>query len=139
MPVSNAPLALQDVAGPGEGSTGNGTTTMTTAPPASSAPAGASLGVEVLTPGVSTAAPTSTANDTVGGLHAVGAPRAEALAPIEKPSDAPDQINDAAGHPQPAAQVLKPGEKAPKLPVEKQDESSSKKKPKKGVDKLNPF
>ncbi len=139
VPVSNAPLALQDVAGPGEGSAGTGTSTLTAAPASSGAPGGNSVGVEVLSPGVTNTAPRTTTTDTVGGLHAVGAEKTETLAPIEKAQDAPDQVNDVNGHPQPAAQTLKPGEKAPKLPVDKTDESSSKKKPKKGASKLNPF
>ena len=68
-----------------------------------------------------------------------------ALPPVEKPAEAPDQVNEAEGHatapgaPPPAttANGKKKKTKAPK--EDKNDESSSKKKPKKGLDKLNPF
>jgi outer membrane protein assembly factor BamD len=48
-------------------------------------------------------------------------------------------VNSVEGTAQPAAQTKTPGKKAPKNAVDKTDESSSKKKPKKGIDKLNPF
>lgn len=123
---------------------------MTTAPASSNRP-GNSVGMEILTPGTSgEAAPVGTAasnlpsatgaRDPNYGLPAPAVKTAE-LPPIEKPADAPDQINDASGKPQPAAQVKDPNsKKKAKAPaVDKADESSSKKKPKKGVDKLNPF
>ena len=62
-----------------------------------------------------------------------------ALPPIEKPAEAPDQVNEAAGKPQPATPRPRPGKKNPKPAIDKDDETSSKKKPKKGLDKLNPF
>jgi outer membrane protein assembly factor BamD len=134
VPVSNAPLALQDVAGPGEGATGGGVSSMTAATPSSAAPAGNSVGVEVLTPGVNTTPDPNT------GLSAVGPKNTAALPPVEKPADSPDQVNEVAGKAQPAAQTKDPNSKKnPNPPLDKQDESSSKHKPKKGLDKINPF
>ncbi len=90
-------------------------------------------------------APVPAANpDRVFGLaKPVGPDTPAALPPIDKPAQAPDQINDVkSGGP---AQVAtgttsgKPGKKNPKPGYKGSQESSSKHKPKKGVDKLNPF
>ncbi len=101
----------------------------------------------MLTPGINTGS--GAASDTPAatgaqnpnlGISAVGSSRVSALPPVEKPADAPDQINDAAGKAQPAAQTKDPNKKKnPKPDFDKNDESSSKHKPKKGVDKVNPF
>ncbi len=152
-PVSAAPPALSDVPSSGEGVTDTSTKTVTEeepATPAASAP-GASLGVEILTPGVSSTAPAigtsasslpaaTGAQDPNFGL-ATPTAKITALPPVEKPAAAPDQVNDAAGKPEPAAQTKAANaKKKTKTPKEdKTDESSSKKKPKKGLDKLNPF
>jgi len=145
VPVSNAPLALQDVAGPGEGSNGS-TTTMTGTSPSSGGARGNSVGVEVLTPGVTTGDPTttappkSTAADPAFGLKTVGPANTAALPPVEKPADAPDQVNEAGGKPvQPAAATDPNAKKNPKPAFDKDDESSSKHKKKKGIAKVNPF
>ncbi len=62
------------------------------------------------------------------------------LPPVEAPAAAPDQVNDAAGKQTPPAQVKDPNQKKnPKPAYDKNDESSSKHKKKKGADKLNPF
>jgi outer membrane protein assembly factor BamD len=157
-PAGGAPPMLSDV--PTAGSTaGEGDTgTMSVAEPARPSSdvgnSGASMGVEILTPGIAgsgvssgsgaaSSLPAATgAPDPNNGLHAVGPKDTSALPPIEKPAPAPDQINDVAGVPQPpapAAPAAK-GKKKTKAPAEdKYDESSSKKKPKKGLDKLNPF
>ncbi len=175
-PASTAAPTLSDVPTAGNGAVDTSTNTMTeSAPSNAGAPVGgggASLGVEVLTPGSTPAAtgtPTSGlpaatgapardvpaatgtpasslpaatgAPDPNNGLSAVAPKDATPLPPVEKPAEAPDQINEVEGKPQPAAeaQTTKSGKnkKAPK--VDKNDESSSKKKPKKGLDKLNPF
>lgn len=149
-PASDAPLALHEVAGPGEGSTGSGTSTLTESAPAATGTRGNSVGVEVLTPGVVTPPviraarpadlPAATGTpDPNFGLKAVGPANTAALPPVEKPAEAPDQINEVAGKPQPATPVTKPGKKTKKPAFDKQDESSSKKKPKKGLNKINPF
>jgi outer membrane protein assembly factor BamD len=141
-PVSNAPLTLNDVAAPGQGGTSSDTTTMTAAPPAAEGTHGSSVGVEVLTPGVTStpsAVPNGTAADPAHGIAPVGPANTSALPPIDKPAAAPDQVNEAAGQSSPPTPAATPGKKTPKPAVDKEDESSSKKKPKKGLDKINPF
>ncbi len=139
-PAANTPLALQEVAAPGEGGAGSGTTNMTVAPAESTGTRGNSVGVEVLTPGVTPTPPAATgAPDPNYGLKAVGPADTSALPPVEKAAEAPDAVNEAAGKPQPATPAATPGKKTPKPVFDKQDESSSKKKPKKGLDKINPF
>ncbi len=63
------------------------------------------------------------------------------MPPAEKAADAPEQINDIQpGAAQAAAQTPADNGKKTKSPgFDKGDESSSKHKKKKGVDKLNPF
>jgi len=113
---------------------------------------GTGLGVEILSTGVGSSAPATTpatpasklpaatgAPDPNSGLPTVGDRGPAALPAVEKPEAAPDAINEAQGKPQPPAPD-KAGTKKTKAPAEdKNDESSSKKKPKKGLDKLNPF
>jgi outer membrane protein assembly factor BamD len=95
------------------------------------------MGVEILTPGVSGS--TVKPADDNGGLKAVGPVNATALAPVEKPAEAPGQTNDIAGKPQAAAQAGNANGKNAKPEFDKSDESSSKHKKKKGLAKLNPF
>lgn len=140
-PAANAPLAFQDVAAPGEGNTPD-TTTMTGAAPASGGTTrGNSLGVEVLTPGVTTGGSAKgTAGDTSYGLKTVGNTTTTALPAVEKPTEAPDQVNDALGKKQPPAPQTTDTKKKPSKPAyDKDDESSSKHKKKKGLSKLNPL
>jgi outer membrane protein assembly factor BamD len=151
-----APPTLSDVPTEGAAEADDSTKTVTEVAPATEG-SGTGLGVEILTPsGKNSATPGSTI--TPNGTPASSLPAAtgaqdpnyglatptakySALPPIEKPAAAPDQVNEAAGKPEPAAQIKDPNSKkkakAPK--VDKTDESSSKKKPKKGIDKLNPF
>jgi outer membrane protein assembly factor BamD len=81
-------------------------------------------------------APSSDAN---GGLKPVGPPNATPLPPIEKAAQAPDAINEVTPGSQPPAQTAPANGKKVKPPVDKSAASSSKHKPKKGLDKLNPF
>jgi outer membrane protein assembly factor BamD len=114
---------------------------------------GTGLGVEVVTPG-SDATPTGTGASNLPAAtgaqdpnYGLPMPKATstALPPVEKPAEAPDQLNEAEGHATNAAAPdttttangKKKKVKAPK--EDKTDESSSKHKPKKGLDKLNPF
>ncbi len=63
-----------------------------------------------------------------------------ALPTVDKPAEAPDQVNDVKSGSQPA-QVqtgTANGKKNKNVPVDKGKESSTKKK-KNGLDKLNPF
>ena len=122
-------------------------------PASSGSGSGTGIGVEVVAPG-SDAAPTGTgASDRPAATGAqdpnygLPMPKANntALPPVEKASDAPDQVNEAEGHATPPAgpdpgtnaNGKKKKAKAPK--EDKYDESSSKHKPKKGINKLNPF
>jgi outer membrane protein assembly factor BamD len=148
-----APPTLSDVPAEGTGAIDNTTKTVTEEGPATPAAGGSGtgLGVEVLTPGAS-ATPAATGTPASDLPAATGAPdpnyglatptaKNTALPPVEKPAEAPDQVNDAAGKPEPPAQMKaansKKKTKAPK--EDKTDESSSKKKPKKGLDKLIPL
>jgi outer membrane protein assembly factor BamD len=105
--------------------------------PATPAAAGNSMGVEILTPGVS--GTTAKPGDANGGLTAVGPPDATPLPAAEKPATTPDVVNDVQSHPQPAAQAGNANGKKSNPAFDKNDESSSKHKKKKGVAKLNPF
>jgi len=142
-PSSTAPLALQDVPKADAAATSgsavtseSGVTPATAAPPAS----GNSLGVEILTPGVTANGATTQNPDANGGLKAVGPPNATPLPAVEKPAEAPDAVNDVQDKPQPAAQAANAnGKKNPKPEFDKNDESSSKHKKKKGLNKINPF
>ena len=156
-PAAAAPPTLEDVPSEGAAAVDNSDKTVTVAEPANAAPAsgsGTGLGVDVITPGANGDAP-ATGTPASNLPAATGAqdpnyglpmpkPAAAALPPVEKPAEAPDQINDAEGHATPPAQVAPVTQngkhkkvKAPK--EDKNDESSSKHKPKKGLDKLNPF
>ena len=162
-PGISTPLTLSEVPSAGH-TTGDGSTgTVTEATPVDSSPAGganigtggASLGAEVLTPGVvsagsMTGAPVSNAasdrNAATGkadpnfGFKATERPDNAPLPAVERPAAAPDAINEVSGKPQPAAQVKDPNKKKnPKPEFDKNDESSSKHKKKKGIDKLNPL
>ena len=157
--AASAPLTLSNV---GEGTTEGERTasTMSTATPAGTGAtrvgnSGAALGVEVLTPGVVTpggmtgGAITDRASDRPAatgapdknyGIVAPKPPDNSPLPAAQGPTEAPDAVNEAAGHPTPAAQTQNPNsKKKPKPDFDKNDESSSKHKKKKGVDKINPF
>lgn len=145
-PASTAPPKLEDVPTAGA-AVGEGSTDVMTeeAPANSAAPSGTGMGVEVLTPGA-TGTPASSlpaatgAPDPNNGLKAVGPKDNSPLPPVQAPAAAPDQVNDAAGTVQPPAQTKPAGEKKnPKPAFDKNDESSSKHKKKKGLDKINPF
>jgi outer membrane protein assembly factor BamD len=142
-PVTDAAPSLSDIPATGSGSSAGTPNTMTEAAPSSGA-TGNHLGVEVLTPGVSTGSgaasslPAATgAPDKNYGLSTVAPKDSTPLPAAEKAADAPDQLNDVPAG-QPAQTTGTNGKKNPP-PVDKNDESSSKKKPKKGLDKINPF
>jgi len=139
-----APLALQEIpaAEAGGGSNGAVMTNVPTGSPATGAATTGgtnTMGVEVMTPGANGQAP---AADPNGGLKAVGPTNTTVAPPVEKPAAAPDAINDvtpgaqAPGQPPPATAN---GKKAPKPTYDKDEESSSKHKKKKGLSKINPF
>jgi outer membrane protein assembly factor BamD len=132
-------------------STGEGSTAAAPAqsgPPTSTpAPAGTPVGPPVTAEGAATAAAAAgvPGAQNPGGLAAVGPTNNQPLPPVEKPADAPAQTNDVKSGT--AAQVqtgtdagATNGKKKPKAPkCNNSDESCSKEKKKKGLDKLNPF
>jgi outer membrane protein assembly factor BamD len=141
--VPAAAPTLSDVPSAGQGVLDNSTNTMTVAP-AESTPSGTGLGVEIVQPTGTAASDRPAATGTADPNYGLPAPtpKTAALPPIEKAAEAPDQVNDLAGKTQPTITnpAVKTGKKKIKAPtVDKADESSSKKKPKKGIDKLNPF
>ena len=136
-----APLQLQEVPA-ADNSSNTGAAVMTNVPTATSGATGGatnSMGVEVLTPSNSAAAPAAAVPADNGGLKAVGPPDAKAMPAIEKATGAPDQVNDIKPGTQPAAQTPRADGKKTKPEFDKDDESSSKHKKKKGLSKLNPF
>jgi outer membrane protein assembly factor BamD len=128
-----APLGFQDVptAESGAGSSG---AVMTAVPGTTTGGASSnSMGVEIVSPGSPRPAPENNLAP-VGPANSTPLPAAEAAAP------APDAVNDIKPGTQPNAQVGSVnGKKTPKPEFDKSDESSSKHKKKKGLDKLNPF
>ncbi len=157
-PSAAAPPTLEDVPSESGAAAENSDKTVTEVEPASTPTAtnsgtGTGLGVEVVTPGSEAPATGTGASNLPAATGAqdpnYGLPMpkatATALPAVEKAPEAPDQINEAEGHttapgaPPPVTQAngKKKKTKAPK--EDKYDESSSKHKPKKGLDKLNPF
>jgi outer membrane protein assembly factor BamD len=145
-----APPTLSDVPTAGNANDTGAATEMAPASPSGASPSGTGVGVEVLTPGVDTvntgagaasSAPAATgAADPNLGMNAVGPKDNSPLPAVEAPAAAPDQVNDVAGKQTPPAQTAPANQKKnPKPDYDKNDESSSKHKKKKGVDKLNPF
>jgi outer membrane protein assembly factor BamD len=131
-----APLSLEDVPGAGAGNNTGSAATVESAP-ASGGATGTGVGVEIVQPATGTTAsslPSATgAQDPNNGLKTVAPSDSTALPPAQAAAAAPDQVNEVSGQAQPA---VAPGTKST---YDKQDESSSKHQPKKGVDKLNPF
>jgi outer membrane protein assembly factor BamD len=117
--------------------------------PANSAPptSGVPVGPPVTPEGAAAAAAAAgvPGAQNTGGLATVGPTDNKPLPPVEKPADAPAQTNDVHNAAQvqtgtdagAAANAKKKKTPAPKF--DSSDESSSKHKKKKGLDKLNPF
>jgi outer membrane protein assembly factor BamD len=156
-PATAAAPTLEDVPTESGGAAAdNADKTVTVVEPGATPASGGSgtgLGVEVLpsgsdAPATGTGAsnlPAATgAQDPNYGLP-MPKPTNTALPAVEKPAEAPDQVNEAEGHTnsavtQPETTTVNGKKKKVKAPkVDASDESSSKKKPKKGLDKLNPF
>jgi outer membrane protein assembly factor BamD len=154
VPTTNAPPSLQDVP---TASAATGSTPVITNVPQSSATSttGNAMGIEIVRPDASAPPVTAPATppafpgtaaatpaqpkDTTGGIGPVGPKDATQLAPIEKAAKAPDVINDAPQTTAAAQPAPTNGKKKPKVECDKNDESCSKHKPKKGLGKLNPF
>ena len=146
--ATGAPGSTVTVQVPSEGgASAGGSTAPSPAPAANGAPA-----AEGAAPAATEGAPANGAAPA-GELHSnseplvkpVGPANTQPLPAIDKPAEAPQQINQvpAAGT---NAQVQtganasgKPSKKNKKAPYDKKDESSSKHKKKQGLDKLNPF
>jgi outer membrane protein assembly factor BamD len=131
-----APLQFQDVPSADAGGAGGSavvTSVPGNAPVSAPASPGNAMGVEILSNTNNATKP-----DDNGGLKAVGPESTNAPLPAaEKPADAPEVVNDIKPGTQPAAQTA--DGKKPKPAFDKDDESSSKHKKKKGLAKLNPF
>ncbi|MDE1163286.1 MAG: outer membrane protein assembly factor BamD [Acidobacteriaceae bacterium] len=141
-PVSAAPPTLSDVPAAGSENTSGTSTEM--APAATSGGTETGVGATIVSTGGGTPAsslPAATgAADENYGLKTVKPKTDATLAPVEAPAEAPDQVNEANGKSQPAAEQKADGKKKdPKPEFDKGDESSSKHKPKKGLKKINPF
>jgi len=145
-----APLALQDLPTAGAAAATNGSSAVTTdvsagsAGSAGSSAGGSSMGVEIVSPssgssGSTPAAAPAADPNANGGLKAVGPTNNTPLPPVEKPAAAPDQVNDVANTATPQGAAAPANGKKVKPEFDKGDESSSKHKKKKGLDKLNPF
>ena len=80
----------------------------------------------------------ATAVPDSGGLKAVGPADASALPAVDKPADAPSQVNDVKSAPA-TVTTGTTSSAADKSKYDAGKESSSKHKKKKGLDKLNPF
>ena len=74
-----------------------------------------------------------------GGLKAVGPADATALPAVDKPAEAPSQVNDVKSAPATVTTGTTSAAAADKSKYDASKESSSKHKKKKGLDKLNPF
>jgi outer membrane protein assembly factor BamD len=135
---SDAPVAA--TSGSTSGS-GDSTTLTIVAPSAGAATPSTDAAPNGTAPAATPAgtAPAAATTKLPGGLAAVG-PKDTTLPPVERPGEAPDQVNEVhnnGGAPTTTAASTK---KKPKRPKEdKSDESSSKDKKKKGLGKLNPF
>jgi outer membrane protein assembly factor BamD len=139
--ASGAPLQFEEVP-TADAATSTGA--VVTSVPGNTAPApaaaGNSMGVEILSTGTSSSGTAAKPGDANGGLTAVGPPDAIPLPAAEKAVGTPDVVNDIKPGTEPAAQVGDPNsKKKPNPAFDKNDESSSKHKKKKGLAKLNPF
>jgi outer membrane protein assembly factor BamD len=101
---------------------------------------GSGVGVEILNaPSSAAAASGGAAADPNALVKGVG-PTNAVLPAAEKPADAPLQVNDIKPGENPAQPSnAAPGAKTKKPKADLSQDSSSKKKKKKGLDKLNPF
>jgi outer membrane protein assembly factor BamD len=165
--ASAAPLAFQDVPTAAAGTADNSSTLVTSVPAVapSTAANGSAVGIEIVQPSSNSPAPgpaptsppvfpgseasapeqSTPASASVqpsgdnGGIKPVGPPSETLTAPIEKPTAAPDAINEGGSGTPPPAQSAPANGKNPKPALDKADDSSSKHKKKKGLAKLNPF
>ncbi len=148
-PSGGGPAIGASIVSTGEGSTGSAPAQ--SGPPTSTpAPASTPVGPAVTSEGAATAAAAAgvPGAQNQGGLATVGPTNNQPLPPVEKPAEAPAQTNDVKSG-SAAAQVQtgtdagasngKSKKKTPAPKFDSSDESSSKHKKKKGLEKLNPF
>jgi outer membrane protein assembly factor BamD len=144
-PAGGGPQIGASIVQPGEAAA---TAPATSGPPTSTPPASTPVGPKVTPEGAAAAAEAAgvPGAQNPGGLETVGPTNNQPLPPVEKPAVAPAQTNDVphtaqvqtgtdAGAPPTNGKKKKPA--APKC--NQGDESCSKEKKKKGLDKLNPF
>jgi outer membrane protein assembly factor BamD len=133
------PLTLQSVP-EGAGTSGNSVSVEVTAPTSAGGEGNAASSAEA--PAANAAGSGEPASTAAAPLVApVGPTNNKPLPAVDKPAEAPQQINEAQGgqaQVQTGATTGKESKKK-KAPYDKKDESSSKHKKKTGLDKLNPF
>jgi outer membrane protein assembly factor BamD len=148
-PAGGGPGIGASIVSTGEGSTG--AAPAQSGPPTSAPPTSAPVGPPVTPEGAAAAADAAGVRgaQNQGGLATVAPTNNQPLPPAEKPAEAPAQTNDVKSGT--AAQVQtgtdagagatngKSKKKTPAPKFDSSDESSSKHKKKKGLEKLNPF
>ncbi len=146
---AGAPATLQDIpadnVAPATGSSFTDTPSGVAVP--TSTGGSATTGVTILSPGATDGSGRSTpppaGSVPAGALPGVGPNKNTELPAVEKAQDAPETVNDVAGQKTPAGQVPvldKNGKpKKVKPEIDRDTESSSTNKKKKGLKKLNPF
>jgi outer membrane protein assembly factor BamD len=138
---SGGPAIGAEIISPGQNNSGQAPANST--PPNSGVPVGPAVTPEGAAAAAAAAGVPGAQNP--GGLNTVGPTDNKPLPPVEKPADAPAQTNDVHNAPQVQTGTdagATPNAKKKKTPAPKfdsSDESSSKHKKKKGLDKLNPF
>jgi outer membrane protein assembly factor BamD len=145
-PAGNGPAIGASIVSTGEGSAGQAPAN--SAPPTSAPPTSAPVGPAVTPEGAAAAAAAAgvPGAQNPGGLPTVGPTNNQPLPPIEKPAEAAAQTNDVphtaqvqTGTDAGATTANGKKKKTPAPKFDSSDESSSKHKKKKGLDKLNPF
>jgi outer membrane protein assembly factor BamD len=137
------PLTFQNVQ-EGGGSTGNQVTVQVEAPSSSGGEAnGTTGGTEAPAANAATSGEGTQPAAAAPLVAPVGPTNDKPLPAVDKPAEAPQQINEVQGGSQAQVQTGATTngkqEKKKKAPYDKKDESSSKHKKKTGLDKLNPF
>ncbi|MDE1155786.1 MAG: outer membrane protein assembly factor BamD [Acidobacteriaceae bacterium] len=148
-PASAAAPTLSDVPSAGNENTSGSVSEMSPASAGDTGGGGSHMGVEVVQPnagelnrgsGSASDLPSATGKaDSNYGLKSVAPANSTPLPEAEKPAEAPDQVNEVAGKKQAPVPQADATKKPSKPAYDKDEESSSKHKKKKGVDKLNPF
>ena len=139
--TTGGPAIGAEIIGTGQNNSGQAPANST--PPTSGVPVGPPVTPEAAAKAAAAAGVPGAQNP--GGLATVGPTDNKPLPPVEKPADAPAQTNDVHNAPQVQTGTdagATPNGKKKKAPAPKfdsSDESSSKHKKKKGLDKLNPF